>query len=118
MEDYLTMEFLNDLEVFEFKPKPGAAVIELFCAKYDPSAKNRCFECAICMDDTNLETNSVLLSCKHRFCYSCVSSYLKHKKRQHGKPVCALCRAVYTTIEIPDLEHLLSISDIINSSNR
>ena len=121
-EDYLTTEFLNDLEIFDYdtfvkkRTKEREQRIEVFCSEFDPSAKTRHFDCAICMD-THLEVNSVSLNCKHTFCYSCISTYLQHNKPKNAKLTCALCRAEYTSIEIPDYNNLLSISDIVNSNH-
>ena len=114
MEDYLTMEFLNDLEIFDYeKSRTEKAVkIEVYCVEIDPLDKNKCFDCAICMD-THLEINSIVLNCKHQFCYSCISTYLKHNKTQD--PKCALCREVYKSMEIPDMTNLLYIANIVNS---
>ena len=117
MEDSLITEFLNDLDVFDYdtfvKMKTKKERIEVFCAEFDPAAKKRCFDCSICMD-THLEINSVSLNCKHTFCYSCISNYLQHNKTKKTTPTCALCRAVYKSIEIPDYHNLLSIADIVN----
>jgi hypothetical protein len=113
MDDYLTMEFLNELEVFEFKPKPAVAEIEVYCVEINENDKNQCFDCAICMD-THLEINRVVLNCKHKFCYSCISTYLTNNN--NNKPVCALCREVYKLIEIPDMYNLLYIATLVNQA--
>jgi hypothetical protein len=124
-DDYLTMEFLNDLEIFDYdtfvreykeKPKPIPKKIEVFCAEYDPASNTKEFECAICIEN-HLEINSVVLNCKHRFCYDCVSSYLKHNNNNNTlkkSPCCALCREEYTTMEFPDYNHLLELHEMMH----
>jgi len=116
-DDYLTMAFLNDLEIFDYDTFARQYTarkkrIEVFCSEYNPSSDKKNFECAICIEN-HLEINSVLLNCKHRFCYDCVSSYLKHNSAKKT-PCCALCREEYTTMEIPDYNNLLSIHEIIH----
>jgi hypothetical protein len=117
-EDYLTMEFLNDLYIFDFdefvKLHPKKNEIEVFCMEFDPDINTKQFECAICME-TQPAMESVVLKCKHTFCYSCISNYITHNKQNHKKSCCALCRESFTTLEIPDLNHMLSIMDIVNS---
>lgn len=117
-EEYLTMEFLNDLEIFDYdefirqynKVKPK---MEIFCMEFDPTISTKEFECAICME-TQPEVESVVLKCKHKFCYSCVANYMKHKKQNHEKACCALCRETFTTMEITDYNHLLAMLEIVN----
>ena len=120
-DEYLTMAFLNDLEIFDYytfarqynaKQKPVKKRVEVFCAEYNPESDKQKFECAICIEN-HLEINSVLLNCKHRFCYDCISSYLKHNS-SNKTPCCALCREEYTTMEIPDYNNVLSIHELMN----
>ena len=120
-DEYLTMEFLNDLEILDYdtfvrrfnaKQKPVKKRVEVFCTEYDPASDKKNFECAICIEN-HLVINSVLLNCKHRFCYDCISSYLKHNTAKKT-PCCALCREEYTTLEIPDYNKLISIHEIMH----
>ena len=117
VEDYLTLEFLNDLEIFDYDvsiKKVTKPNIEIFCSEFDPTLANIQFECAICMEPQS-EVDSVVLKCKHKFCYSCISNYMKHNKQNHKKTCCALCRETFTTMEIPDFNNLLSMMDIVYS---
>lgn len=118
MDDYLTLEFLNDLDIFDYdtfisqygfetEPDPD---IEVFFI--ENKKKETFFDCAICMD-THLEVNGVYLNCHHHFCVPCISNYLQHTKTQNTKPCCALCREPYSTLKISDKNYLQSISDIL-----
>lgn len=116
MEDYLTMEFLNDLDIFDYD-----VFISQFGFEIEEEKENRIdvifienvnketFDCAICMDN-HVEKNSVILNCNHLFCVPCISNYLHHIKIQNTKPCCALCRETYSTLKISNKEYLESIS--------
>ena len=130
MEDYLTNEFLNDLDIFDYgsfvsqygyleselkpEPKQPNAAIEVYCMEYDPNFKKNRFDCAICMD-THLERKCVVLNCNHKFCYECISLYLRHTKtKRNGDPTCSLCRAPFKTMEIADYNNLIIITEILD----
>jgi hypothetical protein len=124
MEEYLTLEFLNDLEEFDFnhfiynigfdldneKETVVKPEIELFCMEtWDIHEQ---FDCSICMESYSV-MNHVDLNCNHRFCYGCVSEYVQYSLKTHQSLKCALCRTPYTSMEIPDVEHLFAIQTLI-----
>jgi hypothetical protein len=117
MDDYLTLEFLNDLDIFDYdtfvkqyEPKKTMDIEVFF---FIENKKKETLDCAICMD-THLEVNGVYLNCQHHFCVPCISNYLQHTKTQNTKPCCALCREPYSTLKISDKNDLQLISDILH----
>jgi hypothetical protein len=124
LEDYLTMEFLNDLDIFDYggfinqfrfeepKEEENNWNIDVRCIEMTSGLEKEEFDCAICIS-SHLEINHVLLNCNHKFCYNCISAYLEHNKKENKKPSCALCRESFVTIEIPDVENMYHISNII-----
>ena len=123
MEDYLTLEFLNDLEEFDFNHfiynigfnleeevvKPEIEIELLYTETWDIHEQ---FDCSICMESYPV-MNRVDLNCNHRFCYGCVSEYVQHSLKTHQSLKCALCRTPCATMEIPDVEHLFEIQALI-----
>jgi hypothetical protein len=118
MEDYLTLEFLNDLDIFDydtfvsqygFETEEKTMGIEVFLIE---NKNKETFDCAICME-THLEVNGVALNCNHPFCVPCISNYLQHTKTQNTTPCCALCREPYSTLKVSNVEYLQSISKIV-----
>jgi hypothetical protein len=121
LEDYLTMEFLNDLNIFDydvfisqfgFGEEEGSWNIDVHFMEMASGLEKKEFDCAICIS-SHLEINHVLLNCNHKYCYNCISSYLEHNKKENKKPTCALCRESLITMEIPDVENIYHISHII-----
>ena len=50
------------------------------------TCEQTCFECAICMDDININTNFTVTECGHRFHSSCMFSNMEHRTE------CPICR--------------------------
>lgn len=57
-----------------------------------PRLDNANFECPICQDEHI--TNSVTMSCGHKYCTPCMSQYFEsiNKKSQTKNPECGMCR--------------------------
>jgi hypothetical protein len=119
MEDYLTMEFLNDLDIFDynvfinqfgFEMEEETNIIDVI---FIENVNKEMFDCAICMEN-HVGKNSVILNCNHQFCVPCISNYLEHTKLQNTIPCCALCRETFSTLKISNKEYLESISQSIS----
>lgn len=57
----------------------------LFCNIHKPY---ECFECSVCFKTIDNKHDECVLECGHRFCNTCIHSWLKH-----NKTTCPYCRA-------------------------
>ena len=69
--------------------------------------------CYICLDDEVKLENIVKLNCNHQFCCSCIVSVLE-TNNVDKVPICALCRADITTIEVNSGDNYNVISGFCN----
>jgi hypothetical protein len=68
---------------------------DLFCCVEENDEEYAPFECVICQETIEIQSKSIQLGCKHKFCNTCIDLQLDtaSKVREFKEPTCALCRA-------------------------
>jgi ariadne-1 len=63
-------------------------------SKSQPRIKRiRGFQCQICFDDTEKSPETIALTCDHRYCKDCYTSYLQQKIKEEGEAKEIQCMA-------------------------
>lgn len=76
------------------------------------SFQSETIECAICLDPTS-KWDSIKLQCRHQFCTPCVSMHLASFHGKKNMPSCALCRAAYSFLDIPNPDNAAELEKVL-----
>lgn len=94
--------------------------IEMYSYPISPNEKEHIqkeyIDCPICLESIS-KWDSVSLGCRHSFCTSCISDHLESFHtitKCKDIPVCALCRANYIFLDIPNLENMIKLEKTLH----
>jgi len=76
------------------------------------SFRSETIECAICLDATT-KWDSIKLQCRHQFCTPCISMHLASFHTKKTIPSCALCRAAYSFLDIPNPDNAAELEKVL-----
>lgn len=69
-------------------------------------------ECPICYKDNIPKTDLVTFNCYHHCCWDCLVCYIHNCHEKQEYPVCFLCRASMSTLDIECKEKQMAINSI------
>jgi hypothetical protein len=77
------------------------------------------FDCPICQEEINEQSECVITNCNHKYCTSCITNQLEaaSTKEEYNHPKCALCRSPMNELSFSSHDKAKSIHEkYINNS--
>ena len=112
LDTLFTLEDIGDLD--SYNEHVGDIVTCSFPMTQEEknNLKTETIECAICLDPTS-RWDAIKLQCCHQFCAPCVSMHLESFHGKQNIPSCALCRATYSFLDIPNPDNATELEKIL-----